>query len=341
MRLLAWIGTSFLGSVLVATLAPEADARNAGIFGRSGMSGPGTDCTFCHLKAGTATPILEVEPVIAAYPSFIDGYVPFAEYLVTVTVTGGPALEWGFNFAADAGQGSVLDPVRTRQNFFFPEFSHTLAGTASPQFQFMWKAPESGVVTIWLAVNSANNDDMRFNDAIGTLIVSAGPMSPELMARLGAATDPSGLPASPFLVNGSRGDSRRFVATDVLSRITFAIGSDYVGAPSPIRYALYAVRHENRANEVTPLPGDSGTFCFPTPLTGGAPDVLLEAFGDTATYGVPQFGMAPLAPGDVLSVPRVPRSLRGRRVTFQPILECFANATGLVAGNAIVVEFAP
>lgn len=338
MRLFS-IGTCVAGLAALSAFSLPAEARNAGIFGRSGMSG--TDCTFCHLMAAAAVPVLEVAPVVAAYPAIADGYVPLAEYLVTVTVTGGPAAEFGFNFAADAGQGAVMDPVRTRQNFSLPEFSHTLAGATLPTFQFVWRAPASGAVTFWLAVNSANNDDTRFNDAIGTLVLSTGPAPPELMARLGSATDASGFPASPFLANGTRGDSRRFVATDVLTRLSFEIGPDYAGAPPSIRYALYAVRHENRTNEVTPLPGDSGTFAFPIPLVGGAPDVLLEAFGDTATYGVPRFDMAPLGPGEVLAVPRVPRSLRGRRVTFQPLLESVATASGLVAGNAVVVEFAP
>lgn len=338
MRLFS-IGTCVAGLAALAAVAPPAAARNAGIFGRSGMSG--TDCTYCHLMAGTAVPLLDVAPVVAGYPSIADGYVPLAEYVVTVTVTGGPAAEFGFNFAADAGEGSLIDPLRTRQNFSLPEFSHTLDGTALDTFQFKWRAPASGTVTYWLAVNSTNNDDTRFNDAIGKLVLTASPAPPELMARLGSTVDPMGLPASPFRVNGTRGDSRRFVATDVLSRISFEIGADYVGSPLPIRYALYAVRHENRLNEVTPLPGDTGAFCFPIPLVGGAPDVLLETFGDTATYGVPRFDMGALGPGEVLSVPRVPRSLRGRRVTFQPLLESVATASGLVAGNAVVVEFAP
>jgi len=327
--------------LFLGALAGEASARNVGIFYRSGRYG--TDCRFCHVDAGTSFASLNVSPVVSGYPDIGAGYVPSADYLVTVAVGGGPGLEFGFNFSADKGSGAVLDGTRTQQYLAEVEFTHTLAGTSSPVFQFLWTAPDAaaGMVTMWLAVNSTNNSDTRFGDAVGTTTLSAAPVPPEIFCRVGSTTGPNGLPATPLRVNGSAGDGRRFVRTDVLSRLSVAIDGSYTGAPDPIRYALYAIRHENRANEVTPLPGGAGHFTFPIPPVGGSPDVLLEAFGDPLTFGVPRFAPAPLGPGEVLSVPRVPRSLRGRRVTFQILLESVATASGLVAGNAVIVEFAP
>jgi hypothetical protein len=339
MRSLTWLGSSCVALLAVAALATKASARNDGIFGRSGIYE--SDCTFCHLDAGTAVPLLDVSPVIAAYPAITDGYVPLADYLVTVTVTGGPAVEFGFNFAATAGGGALLDPVRTKKYPSLPEFTHTLEGTSLPTFQFVWTAPDSGDVTFFLAVNSANDDDTRFNDAIGTLVLPTTVAPPHVMARLGAATDAQGLPASPFRVNGTPGDGHRRVYTNVLSRLSFQIDGGYVGAPPLIHYALYAVRREHRASELTPLPDGSGTFCFSIPPVGGACDVLLETYGDPSTFGVPRYATAPLGPAEVLSVPRSPKSLRGRRVTFQPLLESETTPSGLVVGNAVVVEFAP
>lgn len=157
-------------AVLIVTClgAGGAFARSGGITGYSGKDGQ--FCNSCH--TGGAVPTVEISG-----PTELEGGTTGT---YTLTITGGAAVEGGFNVAVDSAAATLIPG--TGQRLSGGELTHTAprpftSGTAV--FTFELRAPTtSGDITIFGAGNSTNNSSSNSGDRAATdqflVSVSAG-----------------------------------------------------------------------------------------------------------------------------------------------------------------------
>lgn len=342
-------GLSLAGAIAIAALvfastAADARAERRGIFGRSGRT-PNSTCATanCHgAGSGGSAASFTMTPVNPDLPPFSLGYVPGALYTVTVTVTGGPALRFGYNWDSDAGRTAVLD-ANSRKNTALQrpaEMAHTTTGSAFSTWSFRWTAPtDQRTVSFWLMGNSANNNNARTGDAPTPPVTAQATAVPaEILARIGNVNDAVGDPVPVLLVNGSRGDDERVVNVQTGTEAMAISLASYPGAPSAIPYVIYASRRANRAGDETTIPG-VGLSAFSFPVTGSTPVVVMNTLAHEPQLGTPRVPSTPLGPGDLLTLPRIPSQVAGASITLQGLVpDATATAGGSVT-NAVVVTF--
>ncbi len=329
-----------LASLLFAPAIARAHVD--GQFGSSGRSGS-TCATVCH--TGTAprpTVTVDLVPRNSVLPPTTVGFVPGARYTVSIAISGGPGLRWGFTNDCSAGTAVVTSPTLMQRSGGRPqEVTHRRAGTTVNQWSYDWIAPTTASpVTFWIALNSANNNGSRFGDGIAAMSFVINPVPPEVVVRFGGVNQGAGIDSivNVLAVNGSAGDDLR--------RVTLAVGgpfaldfASYPGAPPQIPYVLYALQRENGPGDISPHPFGIGNGCFPTPVVGGQPIVVLNTIGLETLLGRPVFRGTPFGPTTVLSVPSVPSSFVGQTVTIQALVPDSNAANGRGAfTNAIVMQ---
>jgi hypothetical protein len=328
-------------SIAVAVAAKPASAHFTGETGHSGRTG--TTCRACHQgNAPVPTPSLSLAPVNPVLPPASGGIVPGARYTVSISVTGGPNLRWGFDCDSSGGSAILTSPTLMRVSSTRPqEVTHVTAGTRQSAWTFDWVAPAtSGPVTFWLAVNSANNNDQNTGDGIGAMSLVFNAIAPEVLCRLGAVNTAGGIGnvVDVMTVNGSAGDSTRHLAVQTGQPFALGVGS-YPGAPASIGYAIYAQNRENTAADITAHPLGLGNGCFPTPLSGGRATVVANILSADPMFGTAMFPGTPAGPGAILAVPRVPPRYAGRTFTLVAVVTDTQSPSGSYAfTNAIVMR---
>lgn len=140
--------------------------------GKTGAPGEGT-CNDCHDGSGGTTTV-----------SGPDTYVPGTAYTIEVEVADSSAMRWGFEAVVldengdQAGSVTITDPTNTQDSTSGGKtyVKHTSAGTfpgtgGSATWSFDWE-PDAyvGIVTVYAAGNSANNDGSTTGDktSLGT-----------------------------------------------------------------------------------------------------------------------------------------------------------------------------
>jgi hypothetical protein len=153
--------------VAVSSLFTEpVSARSTGIIDYSGNpdAGEGATCADCH---GNNEP----QPTITI--DMPDSVVGGETILVSVTVSGGPGVEAGFNasFGDLAGEvDSLNNDTRTEADQVTHTSPKTL-GVDGATFTFLWTAPnEAGVASIYAAGLSTNGNGNNQGDAVGTVV---------------------------------------------------------------------------------------------------------------------------------------------------------------------------
>jgi hypothetical protein len=331
----------FIVAALLAA-GSTAEARRTGQFGASGRLG--STCTRCHTgNAQRPTVDVALRPINPALPSpFSAGFVPGARYTVTITVTGGPAVVFGFNSDASAGTGIRTDTARTQQRVAgSTEFTHTSLGIGNNSWSYDWVAPPSSdAVTFWVAVNSGNGNTRDTGDGITATSFVLSPIAQEVLCRLGGVNAALGIDgvAEVLSINGSFGDDFRVVTLPTRGPFSMEIAA-YPGAPSRIPYVVYAILRENTANDVTPHPFGLGSACFPTPLSGGNALCVVNTVGREGTLGVPLFPDTPLGPGQILAQPSIRQRFAGVVATVQGAVPDANSLNGQGAfTNAVVIR---
>ncbi|MBI1851058.1 MAG: hypothetical protein HYR85_12010 [Planctomycetes bacterium] len=322
-------------------LATTVVAHPNGELNRSGRTG--STCRSCH--GGTAavpTASFALAPVNPLLPPTSVGIVPGARYTVSISVTGGPSLRWGFDADASAGAAVLTSPTLTRVSTTRPqEVTHVTAGTHQSSWSYDWIAPATAdPVTFWLAVNSANNNNSDTGDGIGTTSVIFNSLPAEILARLGAVNTASGIDnvVDVLTIRGGAGDSMRHLGVQTGQPFSLEINA-YPGAPASVPYAVYALNRENTAADLTPHPLGLGTGCFATPISGGRSTVVTNVLGSDAQFGSAMFPGTPAGPGAILAVPRVPARYRGRTFTLMAVVQDSQSPSGnYVFTNAIVMQ---
>lgn len=151
-----------LVGVAILAIVSSAGARRDGVSGRA-QGG----CT-CH---GSGSPWLGIGgqyPIVPSVEGFPDAYEPGVTYALDVSVSGGfPYLKAGFDLNVTAGQLSI-PPEEPNAQITTPASFGGVAGEAthktpdSRAWKVLWTAPPpgSGPVTVSLAVNSVNGNDL-------------------------------------------------------------------------------------------------------------------------------------------------------------------------------------
>jgi hypothetical protein len=300
----------FRFTALLAALAMTASIAHAYSGGSLGSSGrQGVNCAQCHSGSG-GTIAYFLTPVNAAYPPLASGYVPGATYDVTVTVSGGPAVQFGFAWDADGGVGTVTDPANTQRstNPAFPaNFTHTSPGNDQSSWSFQWTAPIDGsTVTFWGSGASTNGGGTSGDAPTPTISIQADPI-PEYLCRVGNVNAATGTTVDVVFVNGSPGvgPERELVVgqSDPFS-LALVEPPSIPGGPAP--FVLYFHRGTPSASSVRVLPRGVGTICNPIPLTDSSIPTLLKItnnIGRPSKLGVSDFPSSP-APSVVATRPR-------------------------------------
>ena len=157
--------------------AEPVDARSTGITGYSGNpdAGEGATCADCH---GNNEP----KPIVSIGAP--DSVVGGETIVVTVTITGGPGVEAGFNASVSdlAGEFDIVDSdTRIASN----EITHTAPKTMGAEgatFTFTWTAPtEAGTASIYAAGLSTNGSGNNLGDAVGTAVRSVQVEAPSIL----------------------------------------------------------------------------------------------------------------------------------------------------------------
>jgi hypothetical protein len=331
--------------ILVAFLAclslpGAALARSSGIF----VLSQGLDCTACHNDAVGAMASFVMAPVNPDLPPTTSGYVAGAAYDVTVSVSGGPGVKWGFNWLPSGGDGIVTDPVNTQVNTFDPntpdnEFTHTTAGSDQSSWSFQWVAPDDGsTVSLRVTGNSANGTGGTGGDA-GVPVVETflDPVPEAISVLFGNVNGGPDDVLAPLLINGSIGDDDRVVNGMVGGPLQIET-TTYPGAPGSIPHAIYALLRLNTDGDKVVLPAGLGCFAYSIPVTGGGGalvKVVTNTLGHEPLLGTGKFAGAPNGPGFIVNV-NVPNGLAGRTVVFQSILPDSTKMVGASVSNGVV-----
>lgn len=156
------------------------------------------------------------------------------------------------------------------------------------------------------------------------------------LLRSGFVRDAGGDPVDVLFVNNGAGpDAHRKMTISYNQIVQIRMEAPPLG-PTPARFALYMVRREAAAADVSRHPEDMGTGCFVTPLTWtppGPPTItLVNNIGDYSVYGTPKLPHVPPAPSIVFTG-RLPQGT----YTFQGLIE--DTDTGVLhLTNAVVLE---
>lgn len=176
-----------------------------------------------------------------------------------------------------------------------------------------------------LAVDAGGNVDIAgsTNSTAATFPVAVGPdptynggskdafvarvpetFPPSLACREGTVDlGVSPAPAYVLTLNGSSGDGHSRVVVARGASIAVAMDAPPSG-PNPAPFAMYAWVGVPVDVSVTPLPKGIGDFCFPTPITGGAPQPkrIWNNLGREEIVGAPHYPSEP-APSTPLGLP--------------------------------------
>lgn len=302
---------AFLAAVFALQMLAGLDSGlNASPSGRFDASGrQGTTCGSCHSGASGASIQYSFAPVDPTHPPFSEGYVPGASYDVTVTVTGGPAVQWGFAWDADGGTGTVTDPTHTKLNTdsnFPSNFTHTSAGNDQNSWMFQWNAPiTGGTVTFWGAGASTNGSGTGGDAPTTSVSIQADP-APSITCRAGNVNAGIGPTADVLYANGSVGaPTDRKVTFSQTDPFTVSMVEPPAIPGGPAKFVLYFFLGSPTASTVRTLPIGLGTFCMPIFLTDANPQGLKKLtnnIGKPNQLGVSDFPSQP-APTTVLQKP--------------------------------------
>lgn len=147
--------------------------------GKSGSPGDsGVTCTQCH----SGTVIAQDGMISSNIPEL--GYVTGETYEIMLSATDADAGRFGFELTAEdadgnkVGQFAISDGVQTQLVNDSKAVTHTFSGTTpdgdGKEWSFLWTAPSTdvGVVTLYSAVNAANNDGSTAGDNIYTSMMT-------------------------------------------------------------------------------------------------------------------------------------------------------------------------
>ncbi len=155
-------------------------------------------------------------------------YVPGTSYPMTVAISGGPALRWGFRLTASdgfftAGTGSQIPSATV--------ITHTVAGTAQSSWTFNWTAPATAGATVSFAGGglSANNNGDTTGDSPFDLPAASSQPGVTCSYALSAAAQNFTSAASTGSVNVSSGSGCAWTAASNVSWITVTSGSSGSG----------------------------------------------------------------------------------------------------------------
>jgi hypothetical protein len=156
--------------------------------------------------------------------------------------------------------------------------------------------------------------------------------------RLGTVNALAGTLADVLFVNGSPGGNGRIYTTTTGSPLTVSLDVPPAG-PNPAKFALYVWIGEPDETTEALQPKGIGTMCFPTPLTGGAPQPkkIWNNIGKFGQLGEPSYPSSP-APSVVFDKPSGrPNPLT---VTFQGFILDQGSAADKPASitNAVVLK---
>jgi Tol biopolymer transport system component len=160
-------------------------------------------------------------------------------------------------------------------------------------------------------------------------------VAPELAARYGDVNVGAGDRESVLLANGVVGD-------ETTRELSLAVGQPITAVmvqPSSrasARFAMYAWGRAPRASTLAALPRGVGSLVFPPPFLGGAPAVVWNNVGRSATLGAPTMSSQP-APSVLFQTSGSPTAVT---VTLQGLIEDAASpsGTGFSVTNAIVLR---
>jgi hypothetical protein len=173
------MGNRIVALVGIMIIAASAYAFSGGPpDGKTGAPGEGT-CNDCHDGSGGSTTITGP-----------GTYVPGTTYTIDIKVADSSAMRWGFEAVVldedgdQAGSVTITDATNTQDSTSGGKtyVKHTSAGTfpgttGSATWSFDWE-PDAyvGLVTVYAAGNSANNDGDNTGDKIslGTLDIDPG-----------------------------------------------------------------------------------------------------------------------------------------------------------------------
>ncbi len=187
---------------------------------RSNGSGLNTsNCAGCHGGAtgGAAT--------ITGVPAT---YVPGTSYPVTVAITGGPALRWGFRLSASDGSFTAGNGSQTPSATVI---THTVAGTAQSSWKFNWTAPATAAAAISFTGGglSANNDADTTGDSPFSLPAASSQPGATCTYTISASEQNFTSAAGTGSVNVTSGNGCSWTATSNVAWITVTSGSSGSG----------------------------------------------------------------------------------------------------------------
>jgi len=248
-----------------------------------------SNCTVCHV--GTPADGGPGQVDISGMP---ERYQPGATYPVTITVTDPLASRWGFEAGAtdragaqagsftstSAGTSVQSQPGREWVNHNGSGTGQGITGSFS--WTFDWTAPVagSGIVTLWVAGNGADNAAGNNGDLIYTMARSSvedGAQQPPVTL----AVQPNGL----FPRRGTTWDGRIRVTNHDSVTQTVALASRLRlqnGATYPPTGWL------GGPGQITLAPGETGTVVFPHVVPSSAPLITAEY---EVLMGVPGVGL--------------------------------------------------
>ena len=161
--------------------------------------------------------------------------------------------------------------------------------------------------------------------------------SPYVLARQGTVGAANGYPERVLQVNGQAGDAMGRVQLGTSDPLHLELLAP-PGNTAPAPFALYLFAGEPGLGAPVELPFDMGLFAFPMPLTGGAPQTIVNSIGQPAVLGVGRLPGSP-ARTTVLDLPAgVGRAVA---VTLQGIVRDVGSAgsASYSATNALVLDF--